>query len=81
VADIWIETDQGNGWELYQEGGAEIAAEQVRQWLSTFSYRYRARAFLNGVLVGQAASVCGNPVGRAAVDDRALNLKPRATLT
>jgi hypothetical protein len=59
VAHIWIEMDRGDGWELHQEGEADITAEQLRQRLPTYCSRYKARAFLNGFLIGEAFPICG----------------------
>jgi sRNA-binding protein len=77
MAYIWIEMDRGDGWELRLESEADITAEQLRQELPTYCSRHKARAFLNGILIGEAVPVRGKVVGKLVAT--APNLWPMPT--
>lgn len=54
MANVRIEIDRGNGWQLRQEGEADMTAAMIAQLLPEYCTQYPHRAFLDGVLVASA---------------------------
>lgn len=46
--------DRGRGWEMRQEGDADVTAEELRDRLSAYCSQYPHRALLDGEVVGEA---------------------------
>ena len=55
MAHIRIEMDRGRGWEVRQEGDADVTAERLIEMLPAYAASYPHRAFLDGALVGEIA--------------------------
>ena len=54
MAKVLIEIDRGNGWQVRQEGEADMTAAMIAQLLPEYCTQYPHRAFLDGVLVASA---------------------------
>ena len=54
MADIRIEMDRGNGWEVRQEGAADVTADALANMLPGYTVQYPHRAFVDGVLVASS---------------------------
>jgi hypothetical protein len=67
MPSLRIEFDRGNGWEVRNEGTADVTADQVRASLPTYAVSYPHRAWLDGKLVATAAP---NRRGSAALTRR-----------
>ncbi|MCQ4161271.1 hypothetical protein NON00_15225 [Roseomonas sp. GC11] len=61
MAQLRIEFDRqdGQGWRVRSEGQFPGTAEQVKAALPRYALQYPHRAFLDGVLVAEAASQIG----------------------
>lgn len=55
MAQVRIEMDRGNGWEVRVECEAPVTAEQIAGQIAAYAIQYKHRAFLDGVLVAEAA--------------------------
>lgn len=64
MAKVLIEIDRGNGWQVRQEGEAEITADALADQLPAYCLQYPHRAFLDGVLI--ATKFPGLPVRLAS---------------
>lgn len=51
MAQVRIEMDRGCGWEVRQEGEADVTAENLAAMLPSYTVQYPHRAFLNGAIV------------------------------
>jgi hypothetical protein len=54
MAHVVIEMDRGNGWEVRQEGAADVTAEALVKMLPAYCSAYSHRAFIDGGLVATA---------------------------
>ena len=54
MAQIKIEVDRGFGWQVRQEGAADVSADDLAAQLLALSIQYPHRAVLDGVLVAEA---------------------------
>lgn len=54
MAHIVIELDRGNGWQVRQEGDADVTAQQLADMLPSYTLQYPHRAFINGNLVASS---------------------------
>lgn len=55
MANIRIEMDRGNGWEVRQEGEIiAITSEHLVAQLPHYAIQYPHRAFLDGALIAEA---------------------------
>lgn len=54
MAQIRIEMDRGNGWEVRQEGAADVTAEQIAAMLPSYTSQHAHRAFIDGALVASS---------------------------
>lgn len=54
MANIRIEMDRGEGWEVRQEGDADVTAEALANMLPGYAIQYPHRAFIDGTLVAEA---------------------------
>ena len=54
MAQIKIEVDRGCGWQVRQEGDADLTADDLAATLMALSIQYPHRAYLDGVLVAEA---------------------------
>lgn len=54
MANIRIEMDRGAGWEIRQEGAADMTADALAYMLPGYAIQYPHRAFIDGVLVVEA---------------------------
>jgi hypothetical protein len=54
MAQIRIEMDRGMGWEVRQEGAADITADALVAMLPGYAIQYAHRAFIDGVLIAEA---------------------------
>jgi len=54
MAQVRIEMDRGAGWEVRQEGVADVTADALADMLPSYAIQYPHRAFLNGDLVATA---------------------------
>lgn len=54
MAQVRIEMDRGNGWEVRQEGAVDITADALAGMLAAYAIQFPHRAFLNGNLVASA---------------------------
>jgi len=52
---IKIEVNRGCGWMVRVEGEAEMTADALAGSLAAYALQYPHRAFLDGVLVAEAA--------------------------
>ena len=59
MASVRIEMDRGNGWEVRQEGEADMTTEAVVALLPAYAIQYPHRAFVDGVLVREAQPTRG----------------------
>lgn len=55
MAHIRIELDRGNGWEVRQDGHADVTADDLAASAIGYSISYPHRFFLDGVLVASTA--------------------------
>jgi hypothetical protein len=51
MANIRIEMDRGNGWEVRQEGAADVTADDLVSRAIGYSISYPHRFFLDGALI------------------------------
>lgn len=51
---VRIEIDRGYGWQVRQEGDADVTADQVAAQLPALTLTYPHRAFINGALVASS---------------------------
>ena len=51
MASIRIEMDRGNGWEVRQEGDANVTADDLALRAISYSISYPHRFFLDGALI------------------------------
>lgn len=54
MAQIRIEMDRGMGWEVRQEGAADVTADALAASLPGYAIQYAHRAFIDGVLIAEA---------------------------
>jgi hypothetical protein len=54
MADIRIEMDRGMGWEVRQEGAADVTADALADMLPAYAIQYPHRAFIDGSMVAEA---------------------------
>ncbi len=54
MAQIRIEMDRGMGWEVRQEGAADVTADALAASLPSYAIQYAHRAFIDGVLIAEA---------------------------
>lgn len=53
MAHIRIEVDRGYGWQVRQEGTADLTADDLAASILALSIQYPHRAYLNGALVAK----------------------------
>lgn len=63
MALLRIEMDRGNGWELRGEGESPAGAAEIVRCLPEYAIQYPHRAFLDGMLVAEAAPARRRRVG------------------
>jgi hypothetical protein len=56
MAHIRIELDRfdGQGWQVRQEGDADVTAEQIAAMLPSYTVQYPHRAFIDGAMVASS---------------------------
>lgn len=54
MAHVKIEMDRGNGWEIRQEGDADVSPGELSDLLPRYAISYPHRAFIDGVLIAEA---------------------------
>lgn len=54
MAQVRVEMDRGNGWEVRQEGEIAVTAEDLANMLPGYAIQYPHRAFIDGALVVEA---------------------------
>ncbi len=54
MASIRIEMDRGNGWEVRQEGDANVTADDLALRAISYSISYPHRFFLDGALIASS---------------------------
>lgn len=54
MAQVRVEMDRGEGWEIRQEGECDVTADALAAMLPAYAIQYPHRAFLNGNLVASA---------------------------
>lgn len=54
MAQVRIEMDRGTGWEVRQEGVADVTADALAGTLAAYAIQYPHRAFIDGALIAEA---------------------------
>lgn len=54
MAQVRIEMDRGDGWEVRQEGAVDLTAEALADMLPRYAIQYPHRAFIDGRLIAEA---------------------------
>lgn len=54
MAQVRIEMDRGNGWEVRQEGDAEVTADDLAAMLPRYTIQHPHRAFIGGAMVASS---------------------------
>ena len=65
MAHVRIEMDRGRGWEMRQEGEADVTADQLREQLPAYAIQYPHRAILDGEVVVEVQPKAGKVVETA----------------
>lgn len=55
MAHVVIEMDRGNGWEVRQEGEADVTADDLASRALSYSISFPHRFFLDGTLIASTA--------------------------
>ena len=51
MANVKIEMNRGDGWEVRQEGDAPVTTDQLAEMLPGYALQYPHRAYFDGELV------------------------------
>lgn len=54
MAQVRVEMDRGDGWEVRQEGAADVTIEAIAAMLPGYTSAYPHRVFLDGNLVASS---------------------------
>ena len=54
MVNVVIEMDRGMGWEVRQEGAADVTADDLIATLPAYCTAYSHRAILDGVVIATA---------------------------
>lgn len=54
MAQVRIEVDRGNGWQVRQEGELAISAADLAAALPGYTIQYPHRAFIGGALIASS---------------------------
>ncbi|MCX7178018.1 MAG: hypothetical protein NTX56_04345 [Proteobacteria bacterium] len=55
MANVRIEIDRGNGWQLRHEGSGDFTVDVLVAQLPHYTWQYPHRAFLDGVMVASSS--------------------------
>ena len=54
MAQVRIEMNRGEGWEVRQEGAVDVTADALADMLPAYAIQFPHRAFIDGRLVAEA---------------------------